>query len=103
MSIFIYGSGDDRIEVEGDLYEEFNITDDVAVIGFENGLVARLSYDGDWNIRVLDDAPGKVDFLVHSANTRAAKAIAENDYSDVLEIKTPAKWAVCGVDYVTSK
>jgi len=50
MATTIFGAGDDLIEVEGDIIEEFNVYldgDEAILIAFSDGTILRATYDKD--------------------------------------------------------
>lgn len=101
MSVTVYGSSDDLIEVEGDLNEEFSLVDhhdEGDLLGFSEGTVLRITYppSGVWRIT-----------LVHQgrAHVQVTQAPEDNDanYSDRAELVladydtvTPIAWVLHG-------
>lgn len=53
MSVLVYGASDDLVELDGDVYEEFNCVSGKAKLAFSNGVLLKLKYDGVWRITVL--------------------------------------------------
>lgn len=93
--IKIYGTSDDRIEIEGDVYEEFNLSrDPVGWIATSNGALVRVSYDGEWHFRVRQTGYGA--HHVYPAGIEQTTELAGNEYSDVVIIEEPIKWVLFG-------
>lgn len=99
MKIRVYGSSDDLIEIEevdkaDGWYAEFmvrydDISDEPSYVGFSDGTLLRVSYDGFWHIVVLETGKCKI-------SHRGATDI-EEDYSDIvtLECVDGFAWVTC--------
>lgn len=93
MSITVYGASDDLIEVEGDINEEFTLSNDETgdLLAFSNGVMLRVMYtdDGLWRILPLRGASRvTIDF--------ADDADSDN-YSDRATLTETAAWVVQGI------
>jgi hypothetical protein len=97
MTTFLYGASDDLIEIEGDITEElYPNANEWTYVGFSNGLLAKIQYNGDWIIRVVH-APKNVEYdLVTQDLADEATQENFNDYTDVLHISTKIDWVVTG-------
>lgn len=98
MTLKVYGSSDDLIEIEGDITEEFNIyfsdeynTDDEnssVLLALSNGLVLNIEYNniGLWKISQVwgDSSKTKYVFVATDPNS--------NNYSDVVLIVDSIEW-----------
>lgn len=94
MTLKIYGSSDDLIEIAGDFIEEFgHYSDDPAYLAFSDGTVLRCEYDGYWR------------FALHSAGSAGFKftpAADTNDgycNSDIIELQGTFRWVVFGKEF----
>lgn len=95
MSITITGASDDLIEVDGDIYEEFNALGNAATgyfLGFSNGVVLKVRYDEDGIWRIV---PIK-------GEAHIAFGTVDTDTNDVATLLTPADWVVCGTEWATA-
>jgi hypothetical protein len=89
MTVKMYGASDDLIEFEGDIYEElYPNANEWTFVGFSNGLLVKIRYDGEWIIRIVRDA-GRYNLTTFDATSSAS-------YSDILEIHDTVTWAVAG-------
>lgn len=96
MSVTIYGSSDDLIEVEGDVREEFNAlsygcSGDGGYIATSSGVLVRIDYSesGVWRIAPVSG----------EASVVQAPEDDEDNYSDVCTIEGDIKWVVLGSDF----
>lgn len=94
MGLVIYGSSDDRVEVEGDVTEEFNCYNLDGYIAVSNGVLlsARYSNEGYWRFAVVK-GHGRVSV------TQASGLDGQDDaglpaYSDKAVFKDPIEWVV---------
>ena len=92
MSVKVYGASDDLVEIEGDIYEEFNPpydSDGSSFLGFSNGVVLEVVYtDSVWRIRPATGGDlVKIEF---------APADDDSNYSDVATVEGDILWAVFG-------
>jgi len=94
MTLYIYGSSDDLIEVGGDIYEEFNVYHTEGFVGLSNGVVLNYrynGYNGDWWFNVHNN-PAKVPVEVKS-NGENEKC----DYSQLVVVEgSPVEWVMVG-------
>ena len=91
MSVTLYGTSDDLIEIEGDIREEFGVYgDDENYVGFSDGTVARIAYndDGCWEIRVVVTGASAHEHTPHDND--------ETTYTDRLTLTGDITWAVIG-------
>jgi hypothetical protein len=81
----IYGSGDDLIEVEGDITEEFNPTgDDNNYLGFSDGTILKITY---YDVPVVKG----------TAKLKIVQATdADADYTDHAHLVGDVTWAMYG-------
>lgn len=93
MSLTIYGSSDDLIEVEGDISEEYTDYNNPegSVLAFSNGAALRIAYSdsGVWRIVPL------------TGDMQIAQALEDDDdnYSDVATVTGDVRWIVRGTDW----
>jgi hypothetical protein len=98
----VYGAGDDNIEVEGAIYEEFLVYfdgDEPVYLTFSNGVVLRCSYDmnGMWRFSPVAGQNNVVIVFVDADND-------EGHYSDFAYITGPApKWAALAKSVVFAR
>ena len=89
MSVLVYGSSDDLVEVEGDIEEEFNCYDehDGAVLVFSTGAVLRIVYDalGFWRVKTLLSGQG--------VSVVGATSL-DGDYSDKATVAGAVSWVI---------
>ncbi len=105
MTVYVYGSSDDRIEIDGSLVEEFyHMDQEPYYLGFSDGTLLKITYDGEWNIKVIE---GDVDDRsVYPAEHAFIKEINESagidcpTYSDLAIIHSDVTWVVGGTDVV---
>ena len=105
MSVTIYGSSDDLIEVEGDITEEFSYPlsaeeGNGALLVFSEGTVLRVRYDdnGVWRINVVTTG---TNFVGHVQ----APEDDEDNYSDRVTLSgpSPLRWVVLGTEIAMAK
>lgn len=92
--VTVYGASDDLIEVEGDIREEFYITEyKEHILAFSDGTLLSIEYDRDgmWRIRRL--AKGSATYK-HTEATDADK-----DYSDTVELDGEIAWVAFGMKW----
>jgi hypothetical protein len=91
MSVTVYGSSDDLIEIEGDITEEFEAHDGEGdFLVFSDGTVLSIVYadPGIWRINNAVKGNKKYE-KVEATN-------ADDDYSDKVTIPDNIAWVVCG-------
>lgn len=94
VSVKVYGTSDDLVEVEGDITEEFNpLHDDKpSFLAFSDGTVLRITYDGMWHIARI--AEGSAEYAKRNATD------IDQDYSDIVTLTgladLPLSWCVFG-------
>lgn len=89
MSVTVYGSSDDLIEVEGDVREEFHWNDALpAYLRFSNGVVLRVVWFTFWRITPVERAD-----LVSVAQCPEDD---EDNYSDRALVSGDVAWVACG-------
>lgn len=93
----MYGSSDDLIEFSGNIYEEkYPNANEWTHVAFSNGLLARIKYDGNWIIRMLQ-CPKDVKYHLGLAGTGEVDEKTYNDYTDVLTVfGEDVIWVVVG-------
>jgi hypothetical protein len=78
----IYGSSDDLIETEGDVYEEFTVTDGLAYVYLSTGQAFRFRFEPEgWRVSVL--ATSAVPLPVSTLNEQG---------DEVITIQEPVRW-----------
>lgn len=106
MTVYVYGASDDLIEIEGSLVEEFNypglVGDPPYYLAFSDGTLLKITYDGEWNIKVVEGQA-----YVYPVNHRddSRRLVADwpdeiPDYSDVAVLHSDVTWVVGGTDVV---
>lgn len=88
----IYGSSDDRIEVEGDIDEEFgHYSDDPIFMAVSDGTLLRIVYDEDGIWRITRIVAGAATF-------EKTEGDVEKDTPDIVTLfgDTPIKFVVLG-------
>lgn len=109
MTVYVYGASDDLIEIEGDLSEEFGYTPPTYshhdakpyYLGFSDGTLLKITYDGEWNIKLI-----KGEALIYPAGFGSAEDINDSvagtipAYSDVAVIHSDVTWVVGGTDVI---
>jgi hypothetical protein len=102
--IRVYGAGDDNIEIEGDISEEFVYinADHGDLLAFSDGTLLRIFYDTDGIWRITPLVTGKAR-LVHTVCV--AEGFEDDEYSDTVHLfddglpDDPIKWVTHGVRY----
>jgi hypothetical protein len=88
--IKVYGASDDLVEVEGDIEEEFSYDGEKpGYLGFSDGTVLRISYDGVWHINLAIKGSSA---FTHTP----AEGEDTDNYSDVVTLDGAMKWVVFG-------
>lgn len=101
MSVTIYGASDDLIEVEGDIREEFspNRDDKPTYLGFSDGTLLRVSYDGQWHITRLTEGAASYEHVAAFAE-EGERDDGSPAYSDRVTLTgmgdLPLAWVICG-------
>lgn len=91
----VYGVSDDLIEIEGDANDEVYLSGGyMSYMGFSNGTVLKIKYDGEWTIKVVNAGSSEVT-LVHPSN--------KCEYSDGAFVKGDFDWIVCGNRFIKFK
>lgn len=90
--IRVYGASDDLIEIDGDIREEFGLSnDDVpAFIGFSDGTVLRVDYNGLWQIRLICEGAASYTKTFEATDPDADK------YSDEVTLDGEILWCIAG-------
>ena len=92
-----YGASDDLIEIEGDIREEFNPSEDDGILAFSDGTILRVSYDNDGMWRIAPIAVGSAVYeMVQGTDP-------DNDYSDHAWLTGDIEWVVFGSQYAKVK
>jgi hypothetical protein len=92
MPLKVYGSSDDLIEIEGDIYDEycvnFDSDNDEVILALSNGIALAIKYNdcGLWKISQIAGNPSDVKF------THIATDPDSDAYSDVAEISKDVEW-----------
>jgi hypothetical protein len=98
MTVTIYGSSDDLIEVGGDLDEEYSVSeDDPAYLAFSDGTVLQVIYTltGFWHVDRL---------RIGTASYEKVDATdADNDYSDRVTLDGDLTWVVIGSSFSVAR
>lgn len=96
MSVTVYGSSDDLIEVEGAIREEFTLhnEEDGDLLAFSNGVVLRVRYSeaGVWRI-------SPVTGVTMAVTIDPAPEHDDDNYSDRAVIDGEVWWVVHGTDW----
>lgn len=95
----VYGSSDDRIELEGDLYDEFYPSDEEPFyLAFSDGTVLSVVYGGDgvWTVRKKVAGTAK---YTHTPT----EGSDSDEYSDVVELEGNIKWCVAGPNFIKKR
>ncbi len=101
MQITISGASDDLIEIEGDIYEEFNWyptkTDATGVLAVSDGTLLRVRYDEDGIWRFSQLVKGSSEFFKEEGSV-------ELDTQDRITLHgTEIKWVVFGEQSAIAK
>lgn len=90
MSITVYGASDDLIEVDGDIYEEFNPQgDEPSLLAFSDGTVLRVVFDQDGIWRITPVVSG-------TATLTHAFGQDDREHSDKATLDGDVRWVVFG-------
>ena len=92
MSIEVYGSSDDLVEIEGDIREEFSLLgDEGGYLAFSNGVVLSVEYGhgGVWRIAPMSAPDDRVSIV-------QAPADDDDNYSDRATVRGDVFWVVYG-------
>jgi hypothetical protein len=89
--IKFYGSSDDLLEIDGDIYEEFYVPDDKPFyVALSDGTLLRIHYDEDaiWRIHLSSEGKDSVYQKIEGS--------VEKDTPDILIIEKhePIKWVI---------
>jgi len=99
--VIIYGSGDDLIEIDGAISEEFMSYDADGDLRFDDDTVVHVAYDeeGIWRVRLVSRGPGVSDEHYRATSDEGRRDVAEFEgvsaYSDALVLTggfTKAAW-----------
>ncbi len=97
----VTGASDDLIELDGDIYEEFNWyagdsdDDEHRFLAFSDGTVLSVQYDQDGIWRFNSIYKGTL-------YDKKIDGEAEKDTPDIIHFKDGLKWVVFGKDYAKS-
>lgn len=91
--INFWGCSDDCIELDGDVEEE--VYGEESELYLSNGFRAKIRYDGEWRIQVLDGA-ANVPWSLYEAGSDEAIKHTGRDYTDLLIVHAKVEWAVLG-------
>lgn len=93
--LYIYGSSDDLVEVEGAINEEFgyrNTADDKGdLLAFSDGTVVRIRYDDNGVWRITPVARGTAELTIEQAPEDD-----EKQYTDRATLAGDVRWVVHG-------
>lgn len=102
MSVVVYGSSDDLVEIEGEIDQEFYLRpegdDESMILAFSDGTVLHITYDeqGMWRINRL--FPGTASYSKREGTD------PDGDYSDRVELAgLPIYWVVAGYKFQKAK
>ena len=94
-TVTVSGASDDLIEIEGDLSEEFNGSEEPRWLAFSDGTLLTIQYGvggGFWRISVLAQGTCAV--------TKVEGTDEGDDYSDKVTLHgADLSWVVCGDRY----
>ncbi|GAA0529243.1 hypothetical protein GCM10010172_07370 [Paractinoplanes ferrugineus] len=97
MPVAIYGASDDLIEVDGDIYEEFNHNDDEpALLGFSDGTVLKVTFDQDGIWRITPVVTGSATFTHEFGQD-------DKRHSDKATLTGDVRWVVYGSAMASAK
>lgn len=89
MSVTIYGVSDDLIEVEGDIREEFNPSDDdSSVLAFSDGTILKAIYDQEGIWRMTPLVRGTAAYSIEQA--------VDGDATDIVNLEGDITWVLFG-------
>lgn len=90
MTITVYGASDDLIEIDGDIYEEFNhYIDDPALLAFSDGTVLRIVHDSEGIWRITPVVQGAAS-LTHTFGQD------DREHTDKATLDGDVRWVVYG-------
>lgn len=99
-AVTVYGSSDDLIEIDGDIYEEFNAeSNDVpTLLAFSDGTVLRVHYGETGVWRITPVATG-------SATLQITQEPEDDDdnYTDRATLTGEISWIVAGTEIAKAK
>jgi hypothetical protein len=100
MTVRVYGSSDDLIEVDGDIYEEFTAkTDDAGdLLAFSDGTLLSVQYDdnGLWRIHRLIEGSMTYEKIEATIDAEGHRDDGTPAYSDVVTLTGEVTWVVLG-------
>ncbi len=94
ITLRLFGSSDDLVEIEGDIIEEFVYRpdgDEPGFVGFSDGTVVtiELTRAGIWRINKLRGG--------HATFTKTEGTDAETDRTDIATVTGDIRWVIFGV------
>lgn len=99
MKTKIYGASDDLIEIEGAISDEVGTLAKWKKITASDGTIAKISYDGIWNIHV-DEAGRLYENIIRAVGDEEKHthedAVGCSSYSDVLVFSEGIEWVKIG-------
>lgn len=100
QAVTIEGSSDDLIEIGGDIYEEFGLSneDDGDLLAFSDGTILRIAYtqSGVWRIALVHRGQAEL-------NVAQAPENDDDSYTDVATLTGDIQWVVHGRDHATAR
>lgn len=93
-TVTVSGASDDLIEIEGDLSEEFNGSEEPRYLAFSDGTLLTIQYGvggGFWRISVMSKGTCAV--------TKTDGTDEDDDYTDQVTLTGDLAWVVCGDRY----
>lgn len=99
-TVTLYGSSDDLIELDGDVYEEFNYRDAEGgdLVAFSDGTLLSIKYDSSGTWRITPVVKGTAELAI----TQAA-AGDDDDYTDRATLTGDIRWATHGVAWAKAR
>lgn len=96
MSVTVYGSSDDLIEVEGDIREELTAIESPSYVALSNGVALKLRYDEDgcWRINLVAGS---------GVTITPADGPDSDNYSDRATVDGDVTWVVHGEGWARAK
>lgn len=86
----IYGASDDLIELDGDIYEEFEASEGGDLLAFSEGTVLRIRYDGDGIWRITPVTKGSAALVVEQCPA------TDDSGTDTATLTGDVAWVVLG-------
>lgn len=88
-TIYVYGASDDLIEVDGDVFEEFNVNfGDDRFLMFSDGTSIMFDYDGSWYFKVVSSGNFLVDYdTMLLPFPEDFPSSYHNDYTELLRLE----------------